>query len=109
MNKIFALFPGLLLSVLIAGPTQAECIVTGGRVVHGETNGTVSTYWVAPNQRAPTFYYVFTTGNAQFIDHLNAAHAAGLRVTVQGTAGTCGSFGALRSGGSVLQVSRDSF
>ena len=79
-------------------------------MIHGETNGGTSTYWIAPNIVAPTFYFVFTTNNGQFIEHLNAAHVSGMRVRVQGS-GDCGVIGdgTFRRGGPVLLVRRDSF
>lgn len=103
------LFTSGLMTVLYSAPASALCDISGGRVVHTQSNGSTSQYWIAAAATPPTFYYVFSTANAQHIAHLNAAYAANRQVRVQGNAAACGAAGTLRNGGGVLLVFSDSF
>jgi hypothetical protein len=98
----------------LAPPAYAVCDVAQSRVVHAETVGdavgaTTTIFFLSQGLPTPTFYFVFSTSNQMFINHLNAAHAGNLQVRVRGDAAACPATGTLRAGGTILRVFRDSF
>lgn len=96
----------LIGSSSIAGATCTEF----GKVVATQQSGSAYTVWLSPvYSTLPTFYYIFTTSTASlttkgFIDQLNIAEAANLKVRIQGSAAACGSTGTYRAGGSITSV-----
>ena len=117
-SKIVVFALALSAVLMVSSQVYAFCDIGGGRVVHAESTPfnsaatTATIFWIAPNTPTPTSYYRFATNNQTFINHLNAAQAGNLQVRVTGgtPASVCGALvGALRDGGTIVAVFRDSF
>jgi hypothetical protein len=110
---LFGAIVGLI--SMVSSQAYAVCDVAQGRVIHAETTpfdnagATTTTYYISQSNPAPTIYYVFTTANQTFINHLNTAHAANLQVRIRGNAPSCPAARTLRPGGTILTVFRDTF
>ncbi len=92
----------------VAGPAWGDCIKTGKvqeSVFDISINPKTATYYLATAQ-TPTFFYVYTTTDANLIDLLTGAQMANQRVTITGDAAVCGSAGTQRDGGVIKKVQR---
>lgn len=98
------------LTFALINHAHAVCDVERLHVVRSEGGpGGVQIYDLAPPNVLPTFYFRFTTSNAQIIDNLNSAWVGRFTVRVRGDAASCGASGTIRNGGNIIFLFRDSF
>jgi hypothetical protein len=88
--------------VLAAPPANAACLQTG-TIVYSIVSPTAGSFYLK-NDGPVGFYYVYTSTSTIFINTLAAAHCSGARVRILGSAATCPTAGALRTGGAIQQV-----
>lgn len=91
-----------------AGPAWGDCIKTGrvrGSYFDISVNPKAATFYLGTTQ-TPTYYYEYTTTDANIIDLLTGAQVANQRVTITGDAAVCESAGLTRNGGVIKKVQR---
>jgi hypothetical protein len=111
MKKVLlSILTPLALIFSFIDPAHAVCDQARLHVVRSEVSGAgAHIYDLAPPAVLPTFYYRFTTSNAQIIDDLNSAWVGNFTVRAIGNAGACGTTGTIRNGGVITTLFRDSF
>lgn len=110
MNKVSPILASLALTFAWANPVYALCDQDRLHVVRSEgASGGVQTYDFGPPTVLPTYYFRYTTSNAVIIDHLNSAWVGHFTVRVIGNASSCPSSGAIRNGGTIQTLFRDTF
>lgn len=105
--RAYKLFVVVLVVAAILGTATfagATCTIGGKIMFMNRSSGGVTYVYVAPLTSLPTYYYVYTTVDANFIAMLTAAQAANNRIYVTGSVTTCPTAGTTRGAGVISNV-----
>lgn len=109
MKSKAIMFFVLICSALLFGSVNTSQATCGqyGKIIYTYQSPTFFTAYLAPESSAPTYYYYFygspgaNVGYGAMFDALNSAKAAGEKLYVVGSAGSCPISGTFRYGGYV--------
>lgn len=105
--RAYKLFVVVLVVVAILGTATfagATCVLGGKVMFMSRSSGGVTYVYVAPITALPSYYYIYTTVDTNFIAMLTAAQAGNNRIYIVGSAATCPTVGTTRAAGVISTV-----